>query len=129
MSFLSYICTILIKINFKNSSYTLKKLFLSFFLLITIVSNIAVTVVQLVQNEVMSEFKECKNEDTSDGEEKETNSETETDIEKDYITHKVTSSITKRLYVSNFSKKRIHEYIKDIKSIMYSSLPYNPPEA
>lgn len=129
MSFLSYICTILIKINFKNSSYTLKKLFLSFFFLITIVSNIAVTVVQLVQNEVMSEFKECKNEDTSDGEEKETNSETETDIEKDYITHKVTSSITKRLYVSNFSKKRIHEYIKDIKSIMYSSLPYNPPEA
>jgi hypothetical protein len=115
--------------SIKNFNQTLTKLFLSFFLLLTIVSNVAVTAVQQMQGTVGCAFKECKNDDTNDCEEKETKSESETDIEKDFITYKVTSYIKREFYTSSFSKKRIHEYLKEAKSSLYSSLPYNPPEA
>lgn len=98
------------------------RLFLSIFLLLSMLSSVAVSVVQQIQNSDVCEFKESKNDEKSDAEEKEAKSE------KDLISFKITSSIMMGYDASFYSKKSIHTYNKDLVSSLYSSLPYNPPE-
>jgi hypothetical protein len=101
------------------------RLFFSIFLLVSMLSSMALSVVQQISSIPVYEFKECNNDDNADSEETEAKSETEKEI----INHNITTSIEMGFDAAFFSKKRIHEYNQEIESSLYSALPYNPPEA
>jgi hypothetical protein len=101
------------------------RLFFSMFLLVSMLSSMALSVIEQMSNTIVYELKECKNDDNNDSEEKEAKPE----AEKDLINHHTQSSIEMGFGAAIFSKKRIHEYNQDVLSSLYSSLLYNPPEA
>lgn len=103
------------------------RLFLSIFLLITLVGSVTVVVIQQAQNAVAYEFKESKNDD--DAEDSDSDELKETKDEKDLLNYRPQQlfPIKTKLLVQTIS--RIHAFDEDIMSSLYANLPDNPPEA
>ncbi len=104
----------------------LMRLFLSIFLLITMLSSLAVTVMQQAKDNSVCELKESKTDDdnTKDTDEKESKTE------KDLIAYKnpISTQFIKD-WASAISKSKIHIHDEELISSLYTFLPYNPPEA
>lgn len=98
------------------------RLFLSIFLLLTMLSSVAVSVVHQIQNADVCEFKESKNDEKSDAEEKESKSE------KDLINYKAISPAMMWVEASFYSTSKKHAYDKDLRSSLYAFLPDIPPD-
>lgn len=103
------------------------RLFLSIFLLFTMLSSVVVTVVQHFQASSVCEFKESKTDDnnnTSDSDEKESKTEKDLFAYKNPLNTQFIEDWT-----SVNSKSKIHIHDKKLISSLYTFLPYNPPEA
>lgn len=98
------------------------RLFLSIFLLFTLVASVTVVVMQQVQTAIECEFKENKNADDSTTEEKENKSE------KDLFAYKHTSLHFNTQEEANRVTHLVLHHDESIKSSLYNTLPFNPPE-
>jgi hypothetical protein len=95
------------------------------FLLFTMLSSVAVTLMQQVQASSVCEFKESKTDDdnnTSDSDEKESKTE------KDLFAYKNTLRTHAEFWTSADLKAKVYAHDEELISALYTSLPYNPPE-
>ena len=101
------------------------RIILSIFLLFTMVSSVAVSILQQTQSSIVCEFEENQSDDDSkDAKEK----ESKTEAEKDLIAFKKTMSITIDNFDTYLSKNNIPIREENLLSALYKFLPENPPE-
>jgi hypothetical protein len=100
------------------------RLFLSIFLLFTMLSSVAVAVMQQAKDNSVCELKESKGDDdnTKDTDEKESKTE------KDLFVYKNTLRTYIEDEVISNSKFKIRIQEEKLISSLYTFLPYNPPE-
>ncbi len=101
------------------------RIFLSVFLLFTMVSSVAVSILQRSQSSIVWELEESQSDDDStDAKEKESKTETE----KDLLAFQKTMSIEIDNSDTFLSKKNIYIHQENLLSSLYKFLPENPPE-
>lgn len=101
------------------------RLFVSIFLLFTLVASVTVVVMKQVQTAVEYEFKDSKdaNDSTTEEEEKESKSE------KDIFAYKhVPFDMNIQEEANKITQQILHQD-ENFLSSLYSNLPFNPPEA
>ena len=100
------------------------RILLSIFLLFTMVSNVAVSLMQQTQYSIVCEFEESQSDDDAkDAEEKESKTE------KDLIAYKNHMSMAiDNLNTYLLTKHNIHIREENLLSALYKFLPENPPE-
>ena len=99
------------------------KLLFSFFLLLIMVGNVAVTYMQQVQSQTECEVKECKDDcDNS------SDSEKESKTEKDLFSFSNVFQLKAEFWASNFSANKIYALDESFPSALHALLLDNPPE-
>lgn len=96
------------------------------FLLFTMLSSVAVAVMQQAKNNSVCEFKESKSDDDNAKDSDEKESKTEKDL---FAYKNPINTQFMEVWSSVNSKSKIHIHDKELISSLYTFLPYNPPEA